>query len=354
MHRVRSPQTCEGGKVPTCSPCHSIGSVTVTVVAMAIALSATGCGKPDPPAAVATAATAPKAGGGSKEAGASAEAVASQARGDLKCPAKHATPARADAAPVDDVLGVRPGLSYEEAMNAVQCSHALLVATPEPGRGFKLKSAQAASVRQGFSARFAEPRVVRSSKEILQEMQREATARGANAIREDLKPGQVKWYVGTMGPPGQERVLSVAREERFAADRVPTVEAVTAALLKKYGTATKDQHATATLHPLLRWAYDPLGRLVTGTSPLVHTCIGTSDPNLGAHLRPECGVVVQALLIPQRSNPELVDRIQVGVVDQGGGYRLLDATEQALGQSDQQRRAGEVAKAQKNAKPPSL
>jgi hypothetical protein len=46
--------------------------------------------------------------------------------------------------------------------------------------------------------------------------------------------------------------------------------------------------------------------------------------------------------------------MQVGVVDQAGGYRAITSTEQALGQIDQQRRAQEVDKAGKNSKAPTL
>ncbi len=102
------------------------------------------------------------------------------------------------------------------------------------------------------------------------------------------------------------------------------------------------------------WAYDPLGRPVTETSPLYNKCTGSSDPDGGVHLSPDCGLVVQAMLAPQRTNPELVERLQVGVVDQAGGYRLITATEQAFGQAEQQRRAQEVERAAKNTKAPKL
>jgi hypothetical protein len=327
----------------------AICSVFGTVLALALA----GCGKEDKPAAVAAAPRTPAA-NSAADAGASAEAVAKQARADLKCPATIASPARAGTAPVDDVLGVRPGLTYEEAMSAVLCSHPLLVATAGVGRGFNLKAPQASTLRQGFAARAAEPRVVKTSKQIVAELQRDALARGGNAVREDLKPGQTKWFVGTMGLPGQERVLSVAREERFAVEQSPTIESVTAALLKKYGSPTHDQRASDTRLPLLRWAYDPQGRPVAEGTPLFHRCVGMSDPDAGQNLTPDCGLVVQAMLIPQRANPDLVDRLQVGVVDQAGGWRLITATEQALGRIDQQRRAQEVDKATRNAKAPSL
>ena len=46
--------------------------------------------------------------------------------------------------------------------------------------------------------------------------------------------------------------------------------------------------------------------------------------------------------------------LQVGIVDQAQGFRMIQATEQALAQADQQRRAIEDDKAAKSAKAPSL
>ncbi len=329
--------------------------ILTVALGLSIAAALAGCGKSEPaPPQPVVPAKAQAAARPAADQGVTAEVVARQARGDLSCPPRTEAPARAASAPVDDVQGVRPALKFDEAMKAVLCTNELLVATVERGRGFNLKAPGAREIRQGFAARPAEPRVVKTSKQIMKEMQDDMIARSGNAVREDLQPGQVKWFVGSMGLPGEERVLSVAREERFAADQRPTAETVTEALLKKYGMPTQNQRGTSGQLPLLRWAYDPLGRVVSETSPLYHKCQGISDPNGGVNLSPDCGIVVQAMLIPQRDNPALVDRLQVGVVDQAGGYRMLTATEQALGQADQQRRAAETAKAAKSAKAPTL
>ncbi|MCE9658186.1 MAG: hypothetical protein K8R60_06465 [Burkholderiales bacterium] len=320
---------------------------------LAAALALAGCDKAAPPSG--PAAGPAKAGVVvTTDATVSAEQVARQARGDVSCPARTATAARPGEAPVDDVMGVRPGLTYEEAAATVLCAHELLVLDTQPLRGFDIKSF-GQKVRQGFSARFAEERVAKTSKQILQEMQRDAMARGANAVREDFLPGQSRWYVGTMGVPGQERVLSVGREERYAADQSPTVDALRAALRKKYGaTPTRELAAGPTQMPTLRWAHDPAGRIVAAGTPLFARCVGHPDPKVGISLNPDCGVVVEALLVPRKDNPDLVDRLLVSVVDQGGGYRMIAATEQALAQADQQRRAQEVEKAAKTGKGPSL
>src|ERR1700754_2411887 len=62
---------------------------------------------------------------------ASAEEVAEEMRGSVHCPAKVKSAARDAKAPVDDVLGVRPGMTYEEAANVVLCAHDLMVVQPD-------------------------------------------------------------------------------------------------------------------------------------------------------------------------------------------------------------------------------
>ena len=64
--------------------------------------------------------------------------------------------------------------------------------------------------------------------------------------------------------------------------------------------------------------------------------------------------MVSALILPLQGNPDLAASMQVGVVNQAGGYELLTSTEQGLQQAEQQRRAQETAKAAKNAAAPKL
>ncbi len=281
---------------------------------------------------------------------ASAEQVAKENRGKLKCPAKVAAK-RPDGAPVDDVLGVRPGMTYEEAANTVMCTHDLMVVSTDSSRRFNIKT-YGQTLRQGFAARFAEPRVVKTSKQIMQEMQDNMMARGSNRVVQDMEPGQAKWYVSTMGTPGQEKVIAAAREEWFAEGRNPTVTSVEEALLKKYGTPTRNQKRNGGVN--LTWAYDPLGRLVTETSPLFHKCNASADPDGGTNFSPDCGTVVAAYIAPLRENPALSQYMQVGVINQADGYEAITGTEQALQQMDAQRKAKEVEEASKNADGPQL
>lgn len=291
-------------------------------------------------------------GPGAYAAGASAEEVARAARGDLKCPPGAKPVPHAAGAPVVDVVGVQPGMSWDDATATVMCSNPLLVVSPENGRGFSIQS-YGQKIRQGFNATIAKPQVERTGRQIMAEMQRDAMARGMNARREDLQPGEVKWFVGTMGVPGDERVLSAARKERPADGQDMMVQAVEKALIGKYGEPTQRQDA-GDGRLLVTWAYDPLGRRIGETSPLYRKCTGAADPDAGVNLTPDCGIVVSADLRPKRDNKALVEYMMVGVVDMGGGYKRIAATEQALRQADQQRRAGEVERASKNAKGPTL
>lgn len=306
-----------------------------------------GCDKPADIASKAAAAKSKPAGQGA----ATAAQVAKEARAEVSCPAKIKTAPRVGGAPVDDVLGVRPGMSYDEALNQVLCSHDLLVMQLDTTRGFNLKT-QGQKLRHGFGARFAEPRVEWSAKRARIESMDDIVARSGNAARDDIKPGQARWYVGTMGLPGQERVINVAREERFETGASPTIASVEQALLKKYGPPTKHQNNQGQRY--ITWSYDLAGRLVTQGAPLFNRCSGNASPNGGVNLSPDCGTVVTAIVAPLRENPELALALQVGVVDQAGGYQLVTTTEQALLQADQQRREQETAKAAKNAAPPKL
>ena len=287
--------------------------------------------------------------GGAAEEVKSAEEVAEAAREDLDCPADVDTPPRAEGAPVDDVVGVRPGLSYDEAKNLVLCTHELLIAQ-EGARGFNMQT-YGQTIRQGFTARFAERE--KTADELRKEITEGWMDRAGNAVQQDMLPGQSKWYVGAMGMPGQERVIAVAREEWFEEGKNPTGESVAQALVKKYGQPSRS-YENQYGHRTLDWIYDPRGRAVTETSPLFQQCTGISDPDGGTNYSPDCGLVVQARVNTLDSNRQLAQYMQVGVIDQANGYQAITATEQALQAGDAQRKAREVEAAAENADAPQL
>lgn len=314
------------------------------VAVLAVVIAGCGGGDQDAEKQVETAKPAPASTGN-----ASAKEVAEETRGKLKCPPKLATPARAAGAPVDDIVGVRPGLGYDEAAKLVMCSHDLMIVVDDKRARFNIPT-YGQTVRQGFHGRFAKERVQKTGKEIMQEMQDAAMARGTNRVVRDVAPGEAKWYVGTMGVPGQERVTDVAREEWFAEGKQPTVASVEKALTDKYGTPTERQQGESSL----RWAFDTFGRPITEASPLFRACYANAYVNSSVNFSPDCGVVVAARIQPLRDNPAIAQSMTVIVVNQADGYARIQATEQALLQQENARRAKQAEDAAKNADAPQL
>jgi hypothetical protein len=310
-----------------------------------------GCGGGEPEA---TAQTKPdEAPAKASNAPASAAEVAKEARGKLKCPPKLASPARAAGAPVDDVVGVRPGLSYEDAANLVMCSNDLMTVVADTRARFNIPT-YGQTVRQGFHGRVAQERVHKTNKDYMREMQDAAMARGTNRVVRDVAPGEAKWYVGTMGMPGAERVTDVAREEWFAEGKQPTVAAVEKALIDKYGPPTERIDPQRQGYTLLRWAFDPSGQQIGETSPMFQACYVNAYVNTDIGFSPDCGVVVGANVHPLRDNPALAQSMVVVVVNQAEGYASITGTEQALQQQENARRARQAEDAAKTADAPTL
>ncbi|MCW5892063.1 MAG: hypothetical protein KIT14_16180 [bacterium] len=230
-------------------------------------------------------------------------------------------------------------------------SHDLLVVRPEDGRGFRIDT-HGQRIRQGFSARFAQARVEKSAKDLMREWERERIARAMNSDEDPVGPGEAKWFVGTMGAPGDERVISVAREEWFSEGRNPTADSIEVALTAKYGTPTRREERDG--KRTLTWAYDPLGRRVTETSPLFTRCRMNADPDSGYQLSPDCGGVAAAVVTPRPDDPGLSRFLQVAVAHQAGGYESIATTERRLEELAAERRAKQVEQATKDADAPAL
>lgn len=336
------------------SPSRPVGSHPRTPLASAAAIAlaavlAAGCGRSGGSGSPAV--NSPASASRAPEAEATAEQVAREARRGIGCPARVSTPSRPAQAPVDDVLGVRPGMTYEEAANVVLCTHERLVLVEEAGRGFQMET-HGQKLRQGFAARFARARVQKSSKQIMLEMQDEAMGRGGNRVMRDLDPGEAKWFVTTMGLPGEERVIAAAREEWFPEEASPTMQSVEQALVAKYGRPSVNHDTGSQL--MLRWIFDPRGVPAPEGSQLASSCTGATDPDGGVSLQPDCGLVVAANVVSRDDNRAIARFMQVGVTDQARGYAAVTATEQALQRQEEARRATQVQDATRNAAAPRL
>jgi hypothetical protein len=281
---------------------------------------------------------------------ASAEQVAKEMRGNVSCPAK-ASAERPSGAPVDDVVGVRPGMPVDEAANFVLCDNPLLVVTENSSRGYNIAT-YGKHLRQGFDAAFAQPRLVKTSAQILKEMQDETMRRGNNTYVAPLKPGQVRYYVSSMGLPGQEQVMSVSREEYFPQGKLPTVDSVKQALVGKYGQPSQINDSGAAVY--LWWEYDPAGARIAQGSPRFGACQINPSPDSGTSLSTDCGLEIGAFIQGASENPGLAHSLAVTSQNGAQGYAILRATEDALRKGDEARRSKELSDAGKGASAPKL
>jgi len=314
----------------------------LTAICVLAALALAGCGSKDdnnkPIGAVDPAKPAPTG-------EATAEEVAKEMRGSVRCPAKESNP-RAAGAPVDDVVGVRPGMTWNEAATFVMCDHPMMVVTENTGRNYDINT-YGQKLRQGFDGKWAEARKVKTSRDYLREMSEEAMRRSGNAREVPLQPGQSRFYVSTMGLPGQEQVISVAREEYYADGKQPTIESLTKALTAKYGEPSETNDGGTLVQ--MWWEYDPSGQKMKQGQ-----CKVSVSPDAGTSLSTACGISVGAQIQASNTNQGLAHSLAVTSQSSAWGYELLMKTEAVLKGADSSKKAKELEDASKNAAPPKL
>jgi len=155
-----------------------------------------------------------------------------------------------------------------------------------------------------------------------------------------------------MGLPGQEKVVSVSRQEYYQTGKFPTVDTIEGALKGKYGTPTWAQDSGPIRS--LMWKYDPSGRLITETSPLYHQCGLGAQPESSTSLSPDCGVTVSAMIKRSDDNPGLAHSLSVASQNGAEGYKRINDTEQALMNADKSRQAKELEGAAQGADKPKI
>jgi hypothetical protein len=281
---------------------------------------------------------------------ASAEQVAKEIRGNVKCPAKASAAQPADT-PIEDVTGVAPGMSWDEAANLVMCDNPLMVVTENTSRGYNINTF-GQHIRQGFDGKFAEPRALRNPQHTVAEMMNEAQQHANNAYATPLPIGQSRYFVSTMGLPGQEQVLSVAREESFAEGKQPTVDSLKHALLAKYGEPSQENDSGANSN--LYWEYDPSGAKITEGSPRLRLCRIDVGSDAASSLSTGCGVTVGAGIQGASNNPGLARSFAVTSQNGAQAIAVLKSTEDALKLAADARKAKELNDASKKANVPKL
>lgn len=266
------------------------------------------------------------------------EQIAEEVRDNLDCPAKIVTK-RAEGAPIDDIQGVRPGLTFDEAQNLVLCIDKKYVSRPGE-TGYSLNAYEYSNkMRKGFIATLKGDGYITDSdgNPIM-----EATGQK----RENVIP---TWDVITLGLPNEELVISVKRTEYFYNNN-PTIDSTKQALTNKYGKPATIKVNEYTGEIILYWAYDTLDRPITETSPLYRECATSLDSSLGK----DCGVRIVAIVGAVQENKKLVGILEVSIIDSAKGSELFDKTQRNFDELDSKRRAEELKDAEKNSSSTAL
>lgn len=272
--------------------------------------------------------------GGAGDAGSAAQGAA---KADLKCPPK----VRELAGP--DILGIKLGMSYAEALATAQCALGADAPVKSEKTWFEHLDTQGVELGPQYF------------------VMKQGNFRPCNYAREWQKcEGANFWehvdeaiYVAAPGAPGKEQVVAVWRSQYFPEGKRPTVDATLAALKSKYGQPQRSEDYEASSkfsgESGLEWVQAPDGTPLADPNPLFRQCLdsisGEADGQADVHWHEGCGLNVSATLNRDRGNPALVAELHVRMERQDAMVAQQHATEDELRRLGDARRAAEVKQA---------
>jgi hypothetical protein len=228
-------------------------------------------------------------------------------------------PGLAAAQAVDDIVGLRPGMTFEEVTALVEGrDDVTLVETAEqwirqshgiPTRQL-LRGSNGVACAEGDQPGRLGGHVVCD------------TLRGRFEARKDVTNEII---VAFTGMPEAERAVIVWRRLLFEKGQTPTVASLAQALTQKYGDAhiqaTDSGYYSMSHRPgttALNWLYDPAGKPIVGNDTLSSRCVNGPKPWFAADhsWNGGCGLTVRAEIIPVPGNNLLALELNVSVLHQ--------------------------------------
>ncbi len=267
-----------------------------------------------------------------------------------KCPAKVKSGKRADGAPVDDIVNLRSGMSYDDAEWVLSCRDDVSV----------IEMAEKWNIKQNYG--FPTRQIIRATNGTPctgQEIVRDMSSVGGSKKCEDggygfksLKDITQEYRVAFSGLQGEEKVGAVWRRSVFQQGEAPAVETLLSSLNDKYGAphaTDKDKRGMVTLS----WIYDVLGRPMSKASNDFQGCKNSLQPSFNSSQRwsSNCGLSIRASVKPMYGNELLVQEMNIGVMHQKNFYEESQQFEQALIAANEQRKRDEAAEAASGAAP---
>lgn len=304
----------------------------LTIACLAtLALTACGDAPAPPTAAPRTPATTPAA----------RPAAATAAATPVKPPAPAAAPCPPQlttAADGPDVVGIRLGLTRDEALALARCESPGGVLSERNQWVARLKTHGLSLGTQVFEWQTGDAAPCTWSP-------------ASVGQRDRCGPGRLAWKhvderitVATPGVPGAERVRGLWRSRYFRDGAMPTLQAAAQAVIDKYGAGVDrvDQPQQVLLH----WLHDAAGRPLTLAQARRSGCAGIQAWSQGAQSWSEgCGLSIVAQIVPARSNPSLAAEMHLGLVHQARLFEATDGLQGELDRLDEARRADELRQA---------
>ena len=266
------------------------------------------------------------------------------------CPAQVTSGERPDGMPVDDVVGVRQGMSFEDVRWLLECRDD--VSMIEEGEKWQIKRTYDFPVRQLIRASNGTPC---SGQEIANDMgsvgSRQCQSAGRNF--KALKDITHEIIVVFNGMPGEEKVGAIWRRHAFADGDQPTIESLVASLTTKYGKPHSSYEQRGIT--VYSWQYDPLGRPMSegGTR---QGCINAIRPESTGSQRwsTACGLTIRAKITPLGTNNLLAAEMHMATMHQKKFYDAGERFEKNLTAAYEARKRQEAADADSGVSTPDL
>lgn len=290
-------------------------SIPAALVAVAVSACGGGSDGRDEASAVTSGAAGsaqPRAAGAPSASGTTASAAATE----RKCPARPTTGAPAGR-PVDDVVGIRPGMGWDDVNWIFACRDD--VPTVETGDTWNIKQAHGIPVRQLIRASDGQPC---SGQEIVRDMSSTTRSCDDGGYKfQALKNIANEIVVVFTGLPEQETARAIWRRTSFPEDVQPAIETLRSSLTDKYGAPQIDEQDRQG-RITLTWVHDLLGRPMSTAASAFNTC----SRGLGATFASShswsagCGLTIRALISPVWGNDLLAREMSLGLMHQKDFY----------------------------------
>lgn len=228
----------------------------------------------------------------------------------VKCPPEPSVPPRADGAPTDDILDLRPGMSFDDVVAISRCRDPKLRVDVDDrwhvSDTHGIKTRQIVRVSDGEEC---------SGQDIVADMRNSSDICSGGDFKA-VKNATDQIFVAFNGVPEKEVAGAIWRSRTFAKDERPTVADLQKSLAEKYGEPHETRERNSELE--LAWTYDPLGRRMSKSNPALQDCrFSVSASYAGRHRwSADCGLTINARIDLDRQNPLLADALHVAVMQQ--------------------------------------